>query len=148
MAPRTLYRETEDALSYGGDNFIQIIEATLRIVLLAKSHSWTGAQESGGDQRLFAFPRNLIPGDLLAQKNVVRFVFIESANDIVPVHPGTRPFDVLFETIRVGIACHVQPVPAPALAVMRRGEQLIDQARPGVGSIVCKILRGFLGRRR
>ena len=41
--------------------------------------------------------------------------------------------DVLVQAVGVGVAGHVEPVPAPPLAVGGRGEQAVDEPREGVG---------------
>ena len=43
---------------------------------------------------------------------------------------------VLGVAVGVGVAGDVEPVPAPALAVVRRGEQAVDQPLVGVGRVV------------
>ena len=48
----------------------------------------------------------------------------------------------------VGVAGDVEPVAAPALAVVRRGEQAIDEAGEGVGGGVAFEGVDLLGRRR
>ncbi len=50
---------------------------------------------------------------------------VERGDDVVAVAPGVAVGDVLVQAVGVGVAGHVEPVPAPALAVVR--------ARPAAG---------------
>ena len=52
----------------------------------------------------------------------------------------------MLEAIGIRIARHIQPVPAPALAVMGRGEEAVHQFLPGVRRLIVQELRRF-GRR-
>ena len=48
----------------------------------------------------------------------------------------------------LGVAGHVEPVPAPALAVVRRGQQPVDHLGEGVGRLVGQERLDLLRRRR
>ena len=43
---------------------------------------------------------------------------------------------VLFKAVGVGVARRIQPMPPPALAIVRRGEQPLDLLLIGVGAVV------------
>ena len=64
---------------------------------------------------------------------------------VVAVGPGVRiirVFALAFDlALGVAVARHVEPVAAPALAVMRRGEQAIHDFREGVGRFVLEETR-------
>jgi hypothetical protein len=47
----------------------------------------------------------------------------------------------------VGVMRHVHPVSAPALAVMRRGQEPLDHGNEGVGAVVRDEIRDLLGSR-
>ena len=104
---------------------------TLRVVLLAEVDARAGPQEAGGDARLVRDVVQLVARDLLAQELVVRLVVVEGVDDVVAVAPHVQADVVLLEPVGVGVARHVQPVAAPALAVVGRIEQLVDQPLPG-----------------
>ena len=83
--------------------------------------------EGGKVLRIRLRGRQPVGGNLFENETVVRLVLIETADDIVAVGPGEGIKVVLVVAARlalgVAVARHVEPVPTPALAVMRRGEQ-------------------------
>ena len=88
-----------------------------------------------------------VAGNLFLHKPRVRFVFVERADDIVAVRPGVGPELVLVVSASVRVLHHIKPVPTPALAVARAGEQAIGQGCDrfvaiGFGRLVeCRNLR-------
>ena len=64
-------------------------------------------------------------------KLVVGLVVVEAADDVVAIAPGERLGAVALVAVGLGVADQVEPVPAPLLAVVRRGEQAIDQLLVG-----------------
>ena len=89
--------------------------------------------------------RQQVAGDLVADELGVRQVAVEGGDDPVAVAPGFAEIALgrqLDQVAGVGVADDVEPVPAPALAVPRRGQQAIDDARERVGRV------GRRGRRR
>ena len=78
-----------------------------------------------------------VAGDLLADELVVRLVGVEGVDDVVAVAPGLGHGEVGRLAGRVGVADHVEPVPAPLLAVGRRRQQpvheLVESVRRAVG---------------
>ena len=78
----------------------------------------------------------LVAGELLGQEAVVGFVGVERPDDIVAVTPGVGAEGILPVAVRLGVANEVEPVPPPALAVARRGQQAVDQ--PLVGIRLCR----------
>ena len=72
---------------------------------------------------------------------------VEGVDDPVAVLPdGARGVDAV--AVGVGVAGQVEPVPAPALAVVRRRQQAIHQALVGVGPRVGDEVVDLLRRRR
>ena len=61
----------------------------------------------------------LVAGELLEDEAVVRLVGVEGADDVVAVAPGVGPRFVELVAVGLGVAGEVEPVPAPALAVVR-----------------------------
>ena len=85
---------------------------------------------------------------LLPYEAVVRHVVVERADHVVPVAPGVRVAVVLIAAGGVGIARHVEPVAAPALAVAGRAQQALDDVGEGVFRVVGQEGADFLFRRR
>ena len=73
-----------------------------------------------------------VAGDLLDRELVERHVGVQGADDPVAIGPD-RAVAVALVAVGVGIAGRVEPGGRPALAVVRRGQQSIDQALVGVG---------------
>src|SRR5215467_15243219 len=96
----------------------------------------TQAQEAGGDQAVIGPVGNLVAGDLFLYKSVVGLVVIEGLDDVVSISKEVRLVRVVLIAARVCIACCIQPVAAPSLAVVRRREQPVDQSFPGSRSSV------------
>ena len=109
-----------------------------------------GSQVAGGDQQLTDFRRKLwgcppvrqfIAGQLLDDKAVIRRILVERGDDVIAVLPLALGLDlersVDVEPDRVRVTHHVQPVPAPALAKVRRRQQLINQSFESAGALVC-----------
>ena len=71
------------------------------------------------------------PANLLDDELVVGQVAVERVDDPVAVEPDLARL-VLLVAVAVGVAGRVEPVPRPALAVVRRGEQPVDQLLVGV----------------
>ncbi len=84
--------------------------------------------------------------DLLHDEPVERHVVVQRLDDPVAVAPDrSRPVDRV--AVRVGVARDVEPVPAPALAVMRRLEQALHQPAVRAGLRVARERANLLGRR-
>src|SRR5205823_9613585 len=81
---------------------------------------------AGRDDAVARHRLNLVPGELFANELIVRFVGIERANDVVAVFPRVRLRTVALETVGLGEANEIKPMPAPVLAVMPRVEQPIN----------------------
>ena len=108
------------------------IDAVVDNVLLVVDEAAAQGQESRrrGDCRV----ADLIRRDLRDQEAVVRQVLVERRDDPVAISVGLRIIAVFLEHVALGVGVpgHVQPVPSPAFAEMRRGEQGIDHASVGL----------------
>ena len=60
-----------------------------------------------------------VAGDVLGEEPVVGQVGVEGADDVVAVAPGVGDLVVELVAVRLGVADQIEPVPAPALAVVR-----------------------------
>jgi len=77
-----------------------------------------------------------VAGDLFDDELVDRLVSVERADHVVAIPPGVAMGDVFIQTVGIGIASDVQPVPSPMLAVLLGIEQPIDHAGIGGWRIV------------
>ena len=84
------------------------------------------AMKTGGDSLVEGRARKQVAGDLLNGEAVKRHVVVEGPDDPVAVGPD-RAFPVFLIAIGIGVTGAIEPVSAPALAVMRRGEKPLDQ---------------------
>ena len=90
-----------------------------------------------------------VAGDLLEDEPVVGQVAVEGADQpvaiavAVGIEPGLERVGLV-----LAVPGDVEPVPAPALAVVRRGQQPVDDPGEGVGRIIAEEGRDLLGGRR
>ena len=78
----------------------------------------------------------LVAGDLLLHEAVVGLVLVEATRSRNRDSARRWGGLVRFEAVALGVARQVQPVPRPALAVVRRGEQPVDDLLEGVRGLV------------
>src|SRR5262249_5697617 len=105
---------------------VDAIDAGLDAALLLIDAAFLGGQrvavDAVGDLLSQRGARQQVAGQLLDGELVERQVAIERADEPVPIAPGEWPAGVLFVAVTVGIAGQVEPVAAPALAIMRAVE--------------------------
>jgi hypothetical protein len=92
-----------------------------------------------------------VAGDLLADEPVVGEIGVEGAHDVIAVAPGVAALVVVGETAAVGVAHDVEPVLRHAFAVVRTGEEAVDEiadGRGGTGAMGGGERGDFVGRRR
>src|SRR5262252_2148958 len=119
VAARALNRQSEYSASDGREDIVEIIKPSLGSVLFSEVHSRSGAQETGGNSGVDVSAFNLVTGDLLFYKGVVWFVVVKRSDHIVSIQPGVGTIVIVFKAVRIGVACDIQPMTAPSLAVMR-----------------------------
>ena len=90
----------------------------------------------------------LVARDLLPDEAIVGLVRVERLDQVVAVAVHLGPVHVELEPAGVRVADQIHPVARPALAVVRRGQQAIDQPRPRVGRGVVDEGVDLGGRRR
>src|SRR5262249_1496999 len=83
-----------------------------------------------------ALLREQVAGDVFLYELVVWHVLVKRSDHVIAVAPGVDLIVVEFVPVGFGIADQVQPVPGPALAIMRRGEQPIDHFGEGDGRLI------------
>ena len=92
------------------------------------------AMEAGGDQLIDSGIRQQVAGDLLDHELIERHVVVDRVDHPVAILPDiARRVDGV--AVRVGIARQVEPVAAPAFAIMRRREQSVDNALVCIGRL-------------
>src|SRR5262249_19560135 len=92
--------------------------------------------------------RDLVAGDLLAEEAVVGLVGVEAGHDVIAVTPGVGPWMVALVALRFRPAGEVEPVTAPAFAVVGRRQQPVHKSLVGVGRRVVDGGVDLLRRRR
>ena len=133
MAARALHRQPQQALSHAERHFCQHLLASLFLVLVAGSDmARPRAVKPGRYQRLGAGREEFVAGHLLPHEAVIGLVGVERSDHIVAIAPAVLPVAVALEAVRVGEADYVQPLLRPALAVVRRRQERIDQMLVGV----------------
>ncbi len=85
------------------------------------------AEVPGSDEDIGIFRSDFVSGELLADELVVWFVLIEGFDHVIPVRPCIRTIAVLAVAIGLRVAGKIQPVLAPALAIARGFEKLLDE---------------------
>src|SRR4029453_10164426 len=93
------------------------------------------AQEAGRNALLERRKRQQITRQLLDGELVEGHIPVEGVDDPVAIRPD-RTRQILFKTVGVGITRRVEPPPSPALAVMGRREQPLDQLLISLGALV------------
>ena len=133
MALGALDGQAEDALADG----VHAVEHGLHAELLGVDAPFLVdhrvAEEAGGDDLVLRGARQLVAGDLLDDEPVVGQVAVQGVDHPVAVEPDEARL-VLLVAVGVGVAGGVEPVPSPALAVVRRGQQAIDDPLVGISA--------------
>ena len=84
-------------------------------------------EQAGRDNRIAGDRVHDVAGHLLAHEPVVRLVLVETFNDVIAVVPCVVSQLVVFKPLTFRVAGGIKPVTAPALAIMRGGQQSVDQ---------------------
>ena len=92
-----------------------------RVLRLAEppERRWRGATRSSPSFGLRRGFGSRSPATCSVEELVVRQVGVERPDDVVAVAPGVGDLEVELVAVRLGVADEVEPVPAPALAVVR-----------------------------
>src|SRR5262249_62198853 len=89
--------------------------------------------EAGREGGLRVVGIQFVAGELLAEESVVGLVVVEGVDDVVAVTPGEGAWVVRLEAVALGEAGEVEPERGPALAVLRRGRDPLNDPVVGVG---------------
>ncbi len=119
----------------------RVLDDLVDVFQLVRSEPLGLGDETGRDDLSGVIPGRAvggkdISGELLVEEAVIRDVGVERVDDVIAIE--VRLGDGVIGVIPggVGVAGEVEPVTTPALAVMGRGEQFVDQAFVGVGAVV------------
>src|ERR1700733_315179 len=85
---------------------------------------------------------------MLGDELIGRLVCVEAVNNVVanPPRPGAMP--VVLKTLGFGVANHIEPMLRPSFAIVRAGQQPIDELLVSIGRWVGFEGCNFVGRRR
>ena len=130
VAARAADGHAEEGAAQRLDLLVNQVHLQLHLVRLGQQLR-ADAEEAQRGQLLVAlrcaFGGQQVACDLFLHEAVVGFVRVEAVHHVVAVTPRVAEGDVLIKAVRVCVTRHVQPVPAPALAVSSGGEQAVDE---------------------
>ena len=123
VAARTIDREPDKRLPHRADNLLQLILTRGFFHELATTHNCV--VQPGDKETDSPLPGRVarlqdIPGDLHAHEFIVRYVVVQRVNDPVAIRPEIVADTVPLKTVALAKPREIQPVPPPALAVVRR----------------------------
>ena len=151
VAPGAAERQAEERLAERVD---RVLDGQVVVVLGVEPEAPRHGDEAGGRHE----PGVRRPG-LLARPGCRRRPargrtgrtacrWLKAVDDVVAIPVGLADGIVGGLSGGVGVADDVEPVPSPALAVGRRGQQPVDDPGEGVGRVVGQERVDVLGRRR
>ena len=146
MTPDTAERHSHKGFADGINLLIDNVHLKFLHIGLSQ-HPGTKRQKSGRRNRLPAL-RQKIARYLLNQKLVERFVLVKRTHHIVPIPPRISEGDIFVHAVGIRIPRHIQPMPPPALAVLWRCQQTLDDTVEGLGGVVGQKSFHLFHRRR
>ncbi len=139
-------RQAQEGRGRGRDHVVQIVQPLLqRQFDVGAAHDVVGSGDQKAGGRVDA---RVVAGQLLHDELRIAHVVGEGPNDPIAIRPGVRPGLVRLITVALAETDHVEPVSSPALAVVGRGEQPVDEFFIRVGRRVVDELLDFIARRR
>ena len=137
VAARAAHRDAEERgahdVGHLGEHFVVGAGDVLVAGVLAQRAE---AVEAAGDEEGRVLRIDLVAGELLFDEFVVGLVAVETLHHVVAIAPGVGAVHVVLVAVALGEADDVEPVAAPLFAVVRRGQQTVDDFLPGVGRFV------------
>ena len=125
VTARAAHREAENRTASRVHLLVDDVHFHLQRIIFGE-HLAAEREEAGGDERIefFSFGGGgifgeEIAGELFVEEAVVGFVSVEGADDVVAVTVGIGVGEVFIKAVRVRVARDIEPVAAPAFAVMR-----------------------------
>ena len=119
VASRAAYGEAEPHRANRRGPIDHLLHAILFAIHAAFAIGQRIAMEAGRDLLLERCIRQQISGDLLGGELVKRHPSIYRADHPVAPLPRIGPEVIFLETIAIGIARQIQPMPRPLLAIVR-----------------------------
>ncbi len=146
VAARAANGQPEECAARGAHDVVQFVGALIRRQHRVRTFHLVPRAADEKPSRFIHAER--IPGELFHDESVVGLVLVERANDVIAIRPGIRARLVHFEPVDFGEPHHIEPMPRPAFAVARRGQQLLDKSIVSIRFIVREKCSYILRRRR
>ena len=127
MTPGTPKGHPHKCLAKRVDLLIDDVQLLLNRVILSQ-HLRSKRQVASGDDAIPARIRQKISRKLFVEEAIDRLIRIDRRNDIVAVPPGIDVNEVFIHAVRIRIACNIQPVPPPPLAVGWACKEAVNHA--------------------
>ena len=89
-------------------------------------------QETGRDTLLGGGAGSEIAGQLFDGELIEGQIAVKRIDHPIAMTPCMRPMPVVSVSVAIRVTCHIQLVPAPTFAKVRRGQQTIDQSLIGI----------------
>src|SRR5437588_423929 len=118
------------------------IDPVVDDIVLHAHEAVTEREEAKGSEiaRVFGGGGQFIGGELLDNENIIRFILVKAANDIIAIAPGkwiicvlTVPFDL---ALGIAIAGDIEQMPATAFAVSWSRQQTVYDFLDSIGQSV------------
>ena len=146
VAPGTAQRQAQEHGASRGDAVGNRFDAELFLVGPTLFVDQRISVKAGGRELFRRRVCEHVAGDLLDRESVERHALVDRPNHPLAILPN-RAAEIPRIAVAVGVAGQVEPVAAPALAVIRRGQQSVND--PLVSIRRCILLkRGNVCRRR
>lgn len=127
--------EAEHGGPGGGEHVIELVEPGPSSFLFHEIGGQFGVgagdDETGSGDRFGVVGFEFIARKLPAKKGVEGHVLIEGADHEIAEVMSGGSIGIAFLSVAIGVASDIQPVSSPALAVVRTGEQFVDQRSDG-----------------
>ena len=130
MTAGAAHRHPQERPARGIDDLVQRIGSNLgRLggVLIIDGVMRASHQKGATDLNIGIARSDYISRQMLSEKDVKRLVLVYRTNHIVAKRPKIIDHPVLLEPNTLAKANHIQPMPTPTLAVVRRVQEAIDQ---------------------
>ena len=128
MTARTTESHRHDCATEGVDLLVDDVGAFFDRVFFGEDFRADGEEAGRGEIRF----GQEIASELFAQEDVVGQIAIEGVDDVVAIAERIRVRVVLVTAVGITVAGNVEPVSPPAFAVMRGGEEFVDDVFEGI----------------
>lgn len=142
VALGTSQAKAEERTPYRGDHFIEEHVFSLFSQVDVR-HVLAGEEEASSDGGRVGLRVDLVPGDLLAHKLIVRKVVVKGLDDPVAVAPGIGTGFVMLEAIGLREPGKVEPLACPMFPISWGGEKTVDKPVVSIWTIVTQEILDF-----